>query len=350
MEKIDLTAFSKGAGCGCKIAPKVLEEILTAKGRGTFSDARLLAGSEHNEDAAAYQFDDENLWLSSTDFFTPIVNDPFQFGQVAAANALSDIYAMGGQPLFTLAILGWPVERLSPATAGEVMDGARNICHEAGVAIAGGHSVDIADPVFGLTVNGLVKRHNLKRNNTIREGDLLFITKPIGVGILATALKRGVIKAEDQRSLISQLIILNKIGFELGKLEGVTAMTDVTGFGIAGHLVEMCRGTGLSVELNFDRLPVMPGVYDYLRQNIIPDATYRNWNAYSGNLKIEPGVPMMPAFQLLPDPQTNGGLLFSVRPEAEPAIKQLLVNNGLAEFSNPIGKVLPGEESLIHVT
>jgi len=286
---IKLTQYSHGAGCGCKIAPKVLDEIL--KSNIALPDNKnLLVGNSSKDDAAAYDLGNGMALISTTDFFMPIVDDAFDFGRIAAANSISDVYAMGGKPLMAIAILGWPVEKLSSEIAQRVIEGGRTICAEAGIPLAGGHSIDSPEPIFGLAVTGIVPIENLKRNNTAQEGDVLFITKPLGVGILSTAQKRGLLKEEHLPVMINQLCSLNKIGEKLGKIEGVTAMTDITGFGLLGHLIEMVEGSGLSAEIYYDKLPVAAGVKEYISQRIFPDATTRNWSSYSDKVKFEKGV------------------------------------------------------------
>jgi selenide,water dikinase len=337
-EDVKLTQFSRGAGCGCKIAPKVLDEILRTNITMP-ADGKLLVGNSSKDDAAVYDLGNGTALISTTDFFMPIVDDAFDFGRIASANAISDVYAMGGKPLLAVAILGWPVDKLPAALAQKVLDGSRTICEEAGIPLAGGHSIDIAEPMFGLAVTGLVDIKNLKKNNTAKDGDLLFLTKPLGVGILSTAQKRGLIKEEHVSVMIKQMTQLNKIGEALGKIEGVTAMTDVTGFGLLGHLIEMAEGCNCSAEIYYSTLPVADGVKEYLTQRIIPDATYRNWNSYSTNTGFEKGVNVMEAFNLLPDPQTNGGLLIAVDVNAVEDVKKLLKENGLGEFAEPIGKM-----------
>lgn len=333
-----LTQFSRGAGCGCKIAPKVLDEIL--KSEFTFSgNNKLLVGNSSKDDAAVYDLGNGTALISTTDFFMPIVDDAFDFGRIASANAISDVYAMGGKPLLAVAILGWPVEKLPAELAQKVLDGSRTICEEAGIPLAGGHSIDSAEPIFGLAVSGLVDIKNLKKNNTAKAGDLLFLTKPLGVGILSTAQKRGLIKEEHVAVMINQMTQLNSIGALLGRIEGVTAMTDVTGFGLLGHLIEMAEGCNCSAEINYSVLPVAEGVREYLAQRIVPDATYRNWNSYSAKTGFEKGVNVMEAFNLLPDPQTNGGLLFAVDENAVEEVKNLLKENSLEDFAEPIGKM-----------
>jgi selenide,water dikinase len=345
--KIKLTQFSRGAGCGCKISPTVLEEILHSQ--FAFPDKHLLVGNNSKDDAAVYDLGNGNALISTTDFFMPIVDDAFDFGQIASANAISDIYAMGGKPILAIALLGWPVEKLPASLAKEVMEGARKICAKAGITLAGGHSIDSAEPFFGLSVNGLVAIENLKKNNTSKEGDFLFLTKPVGVGILSTAQKRNVLKEEDLKILIDQLTTLNSIGEELGKIKGVSAMTDTTGFGLAGHLIEMTEGSDLSVEINYSRLCLCENVKGYLAQRIVPDATYRNWNSYSKKISFEKGVDVMEAFSILPDPQTNGGLLIAVNPNSVEEVEQVLTQNGLERFAEPIGKFIAKDEKVIHV-
>lgn len=338
MDEIKLTQYSHGAGCGCKIAPKVLDEIL--KSDNFFPDnKKLLVGNSSKDDAAAYDLDNGMALISTTDFFMPIVDDAFDFGRIASANAISDVYAMGGKPILAIAILGWPVEKLPAALAQKVLDGSRKICEEAGIPLAGGHSIDSTEPIFGLAVSGLVEIKNLKKNNTAKAGDTIFITKPLGVGVLSTAQKRGLLKEEHLLAMINQMAQLNKIGEALGKIEAVTAMTDVTGFGLLGHLIEMAEGSGLSAEINYSSLPVTGGVREYLGQRIVPDATYRNWNSYSTKVSFEKGVNVMEAFNLLPDPQTNGGLLITVDEASVNMVKNLLKENGLENFAQPIGKM-----------
>lgn len=327
-EKIKLTQYSHGGGCGCKIAPKILDEILEA-GEVQPMFENLLVGNKSRDDAAVYSLNDKEALISTTDFFTPIVDDAYTFGQTAAANAISDIYAMGGEPLLALAILGWPINKLPVEEAQRMMEGARFICAQAGIPLAGGHSIDTTEPVFGLSVNGRVLEENLKRNDTANEGDTIWLTKPLGIGILSAAMKRGVLSPAHEKQLISLLTCLNSLGAELGKLDKIHAMTDVTGFGLAGHLIEMAEGAGLSAELEYEKIPKIKGLETYLSQNIIPDATYRNWNAVGNKTAFAAGVNTLEAFQILPDPQTNGGLLISVAPEGEEELKSILKSHGL---------------------
>ncbi|MEO6683025.1 MAG: selenide, water dikinase SelD, partial [Ginsengibacter sp.] len=287
--------------------------------------------------------------ISTTHFFMPIVDDAFQFGKIAAANSISDVYAMGGKPVLAIAILGWPVDKLPASLAQKVTEGARNVCEKAGISLAGGHSIDSPEPFFGLAVNGIVDIKNLKKNDPANEGDILFLTKPIGVGIFSTALKRNVLKEEHLSILTEQLSLLNNFGETLGKVSGVSAMTDVTGFGLAGHLIEMADGSGLSAELNYGNIVFLDGVKEYLSQRIVPDATYRNWNSYGKEIEFEKDVNVMEAFSTLPDPQTNGGLLFAVNPKNISEIIELLMDNNLEEFIEPIGRFIPKQEKSIIV-
>lgn len=344
-----LTQYAAGAGCGCKIAPQVLKEILEGGNNLQMPDNKLLVGNSSNDDAAVYDLGNGEALVCTTDFFTPIVDDAFDFGRVAAANAISDVYAMGGKPLLALAILGWPINKLPAALAQKVLEGARSVCAEAGIPLAGGHSVDISEPVFGLSVNGLVQVKHLKTNNSARPGDLLFLTKPLGTGILSTAQKRGILQDTDLNTLIRQLTTLNRVGEQLGKIVGVSAITDVTGFGLMGHLIEMATGSGLSAEIYYNTVPKINGLSFYLEKEAVPDATYRNWNAYSKEVTFEDGVNVMEAFKVLPDPQTNGGLLVAVSEAAATEVLDLFNASGLGQFIRPIGKFVPATTSTLLV-
>ncbi len=344
---IKLTQYSKGAGCGCKIAPSALQEIL--QNNHPHFDPNLIIGNSTNDDAAVYDIGDGKAIISTTDFFMPIVDDPADFGKIASANAISDIYAMGGKPLMAIAVLGWPIEKLSTTVARSVLEGAREICLKAGIPLAGGHSIDSQEPIFGLAVSGIIDKVNVKKNNTAKEGDLLFITKPIGVGILSTAQKRGVIQPEHTVEMIDQMTQLNCIGEKLGNIAAVSAMTDVTGFGLLGHAIEMAEGADLSLELYYPSIPVIAGAKEYLSQRIVPDATYRNWNSYSTKTSFEKGINVMEAFNLLPDPQTNGGLLFGVKESAADEIIFLLKDSGYENFLEPIGRFVKKSDKTIEV-
>ena len=348
MDTIRLTQFSSAAGCGCKMAPAALESILQ-NSRTANQFKELLVGNESSDDAAVYDWGDGTGLISTTDFFTPIVDDAFLFGKIAAANAISDVYAMGGKPLLALAILAWPLEKLGPELARAVMAGARETCSEAGIPLAGGHSIDSTEPVFGLAVSGRVTLADLKKNNTAQAGDYLLLTKPLGVGILSTAEKRGVIKPEHIDDFHRQLGMLNSVGYELGKIPGVHALTDVTGFGLMGHLIEMAEGSGLGAELYYSKVPILSSVPAYLSERIVPDATYRNWNAYQKKVAFGPGVNVMEAFTVLPDPQTNGGLLIAVSADALEQVLAILQSAGIHCCNEPIGKITAAGEKCIQV-
>ena len=348
MDEIKLTQFSHGAGCGCKIAPQILEQILQSNSSFP-NDKKLLVGNSSKDDAAVYDLGNGTALISTTDFFMPIVDDATDFGKIASANAISDVYAMGGKPLLAVAILGWPVEKLPVGLAQKVLEGAREICLQAGIPLAGGHSIDSTEPIFGLAVTGIVDIKNLKQNNTAKEGDYLFLTKPIGVGILATAQKRGLLSDKLLQLLTTQLTSLNSIGQQLGKLTSVTAITDVTGFGLLGHLIEMAEGSNLSAEIYYNKLPILDGATDFLKQRIVPDATYRNWNSYSTKVSFDKGVNVLEAFNLLPDPQTNGGLLIAVNSTKIEEVKEKFTQNGLQNFIEPIGRFISKEEKVILV-
>jgi selenide,water dikinase len=306
-DPIRLTQYSHGAGCGCKIAPAVLEQVLKSE-LGTLPDPRLLVGYGSRDDAAVYDLGHGRALISTTDFFSPIVDDAFDFGRIAAANALSDVYAMGGRPLLAIAILGWPVEKLPPELAARVLDGGRTACHDAGIAIAGGHSIDAPEPFFGLAVTGEVATDRIKRNDTARAGDALLLTKPIGLGILATAMKRGALKTEHAGIGTAVMTQLNTAGAALGALEGVHAMTDVTGFGLLGHLLELCDGSGLRATIDFSQVPIIAEAREYLALGAYPDGSFRNWKSYGARVE---GASSMERMMLLSDPQTSGGLLIA---------------------------------------
>ncbi len=347
-EKIKLTEFSHGGGCGCKIAPQVLDDIL--KSQLTIPDnGRLLVGNNSKDDAAAYDLENGMALISTTDFFMPIVDDAFDFGRIASANAISDVYAMGGKPVMAIAILGWPVNILPAELAKKVIEGSRSICAEAGIPLAGGHSIDSKEPMFGLAVSGLVNISNLKKNNSARAGDLLFITKPVGVGVLATAQKRKLLSDEHATILVNQLTQLNKIGEALGKIEGVHAMTDITGFGIMGHLIEMTEGSKLSAELYYNQIPFVEGLEGYLAQKVVPDSTRRNWNSYGNKVEFDTAINQQQALDILPDPQTNGGLLIAVAPSAVEEVIQLFEQNQLQAFCKPVGKINEAANKIVYV-
>ena len=334
---IRLTQYSHGAGCGCKISPAVLDTIL--KGQlPAFNDPRLLVGHQSKDDAAVVDLGDGRGLISTTDFFMPIVDDPFTFGRIAATNAISDVYAMGGTPLVAIAILGWPINQLGAEIAAAVIDGGRQACKDAGISLAGGHSIDAPEPIFGLAVNGLVDLDHLKRNDTAQAGDLLFLSKPLGIGILTTAEKRQKLLPEHVGLAASWMCQLNKAGASFAKLAGVTALTDVTGFGLAGHLIEMCEGSQLQARIDFAALPFLPALEYYLDAGCAPGGSDRNFAAYGHKL----GSMTERQRQLLCDPQTSGGLLCAVRPEAVEAFMATARASGLE--LQPIGCLQPYEE------
>jgi len=343
METIKLTQYSKGSGCGCKIAPKDLQEILADSYTNT-AVQNLLVGNNTHDDAAVYDLGNDQCIISTTDFFTPIVDDAFDFGRIAAANAISDVYAMGGKPILALGILGWPVGKLPNSLAKEVIKGASAICNEAGISLAGGHSIDAPEPFFGLSVNGIVIKKNLKQNNSAKAGDLIYITKPIGSGILSTAQKRNLLSEEYYTALVKQLTTINKAGAHFGEMPEVTSMTDITGFGLVGHLHEVCIGSGLSAEIDFTKIPLMDGVADLIAKFVYPDNTMRNFQAYSGFIA---GMGANNMFVLC-DPQTNGGLMVTVEAQHKTAFEDKCLNTGTA--FHRIGSMRKQDEKSIHVT
>jgi len=321
---IRLTTLTHGGGCGCKIAPRVLREALAGVSGG-FPHPDLLVGSATADDAAVFRLNDRQALVATTDFFMPIVDDPYEFGRIAATNALSDVYAMGGNPLMAVAILGWPIEKLGPELAQRVMDGARTTCREAGIPLAGGHSIDAPEPFFGLAVTGEVREDRIKRNHTAEPGDLLFLTKPIGVGILSTAQKRGVLSAEDAITMRDTMARSNELGAVLGQSPFVHAMTDVTGFGFLGHLLEMC-GDRLSAHVQYEAVPKIHVAPALIANGCYPDGALRNWKSYGHRVQ---GAGTMERMFMLADPQTSGGLLIAVDPAQRTWLEELLRSEGL---------------------
>ncbi|MBF7731655.1 selenide, water dikinase SelD [Pseudomonas sp. N040] len=341
-EPIRLTQYSHGAGCGCKISPKVLDVILAGSGAQNL-DPKLWVGNASRDDAAVYALDDERGVVSTTDFFMPIVDDPYDFGRIAATNAISDIYAMGGDPLMAIAILGWPVNVLSPEVAREVIRGGRAVCDAAGIPLAGGHSIDAPEPIFGLAVTGVVEKRHMKRNDTATLGCQLYLTKPLGIGILTTAEKKAKLRPADVGLARDWMCTLNQPGSRFGKLAGVTAMTDVTGFGLLGHLVEMADGSGLTARLDYAAVPRLPGVDYYLAEGCVPGGTLRNFDSYGE--KIAPLSDEQQA--LLCDPQTSGGLLVAVT--AEGAAEFLAVAAQCGLDLAPIGELVARQRFAVEV-
>ncbi len=310
MEEIKLTQFSPGAGCGCKISPKNLQEILKQSGENAANPA-LLVGNETSDDAAVYDMGDGKCIISTTDFFMPITDDPYDFGRIASANAISDVYAMGGYPVMAISILGWPLKKLPAELASQVLKGSRAICKQAGIPLAGGHSIDSLEPIFGLAVTGIVEKNRIRRNSDARAGNLLFLTKPLGIGLLSTAEKKGVL-LDDHKNVARDLMIrLNSMGRELSALSAVTAMTDVTGFGLLGHLNEMCEGAGLQARIYMDNIPVIDDWKEYVKLGAMPGGTQRNYDSYGHKVQ---GLDDLHR-NILCDPQTSGGLLIAVDPE-----------------------------------
>lgn len=339
---IKLTQYSHGAGCGCKISPKVLNSILKTQTPAA-ADPKLIVGNDTRDDAAVYDMGNNTAIISTTDFFLPIVDDPFTFGKIAATNAISDVYAMGGKPLLAIAILGWPVNKIPAEIAGKVMEGGRQACAEAGIILAGGHSIDNPEPLFGLAVTGQVNLDKLKRNDTARAGSKLYLTKPLGIGILSTAQKKGTLKYEHQNIGPTSMMKLNKVGMELAELAAVSAMTDVTGFGLLGHLLEMCEGSKLSAEIHFKSIPVFAEVLEYIQQGNIPGGTNRNWDSYGDKIGEIDALHQ----QLLCDPQTSGGLLIAVDENESEKVEHTLKENGL--YHHPIGKIIPPKNKIITI-
>jgi selenide, water dikinase len=312
---IRLTQFSHGGGCGCKIAPAVLSEIL-AKTPVRGLPKELLVGIESSDDAAVYRLNDEQAIVATTDFFTPIVDDPRDFGRIAATNALSDVYAMGGRPIFALAIVGMPLDKMPVEVIQSIIAGGESVCAQAGIPIAGGHSIDTLEPIYGLVALGLVHPQKVKRNDRARDGDVLILAKPLGVGILSAALKKGKLSAEGYRQMVEITTQLNTPGTALAEMEDVHALTDVTGFGLAGHLLEICRGSKLGAEVRFDDLPLIPEALEWAKEGTATGASDRNWKGYGYEVRMPAGAPDWKR-KVISDPQTSGGLLVACAPSAE---------------------------------
>jgi selenide,water dikinase len=333
LQNIKLTQYSHGAGCGCKISPAVLDKILHSDLPAAI-DTRLIVGNDKRDDAAVLDLGNGTGLISTTDFFMPIVDDAYDFGRIASANAISDVYAMGGKPVLAIAILGWPIEKLPAEVAQKVLEGARAICAEAGITLAGGHSIDCPEPVFGLSVNGIIDIRQLKQNSTATAGCRLYLTKALGVGVLSTAQKKGLLKAEDAAVALKSMTTLNKLGEIFGALDSVKAMTDVTGFGLLGHLAEMCEGSGLSAVVEFDKVPVISSLPYYLEQSCYPGGTQRNWDSYKHKVN---DLTDQQRFTLA-DPQTSGGLLVAVASEGVSEFEQILKAQGFSEdYLTPFG-------------
>jgi selenide, water dikinase len=342
-EKIRLTQFSHGGGCGCKIAPAVLSEILAATPiRGLTKD--LLVGTETADDAAVYRLNEHQALVATTDFFTPIVDDPFDFGRIAATNAISDVYAMGGRPLLALAVVGMPLEKLPVSVIGRILEGGESVCAAAGIPIAGGHSIDTLEPIYGLVALGLVHPERVKKNSGAQPGDALILGKPLGIGILSAALKKGRLSEDGYRAMLDWTTRLNTPGEALADMAEVHAVTDVTGFGLAGHLLEILRGSRVAAEIAFDALPVIPEALDWARQGVVTGASERNWAGYGAEVALPVDFDGWKR-ALLTDPQTSGGLLVSCAPEAAGAVLDEFHRRGFAETA-VIGKIDEGKPKL----
>lgn len=337
-----LTQYSHGAGCGCKISPAVLEKMLHSDLPKT-AFPNLLVGNESRDDAAVFDPGDGQCIVSTTDFFMPIVDDAKTFGAIASVNAISDVYAMGGEPIMAIAILGWPISKISPEVAKDVLEGSRAICQQAGIPLAGGHSIDCPEPVFGLAVTGKVKKENLKRNNTACEGDLLYLTKSLGIGIVTTAQKKGIVKQEHYDVAVKTMLTLNSIGAKVSAFDYVHAMTDVTGFGLLGHLAEVCEGSNLSASIEFHKIPRFGFLEDYITQKSIPGGTLRNWDSYGSKVSSVSELQ----WAILADPQTSGGLLIAVDPKHSGEFEHFMISQRCEVRS--FGKMTPQDASLIHV-
>ncbi len=328
-EAIKLTQFAHGGGCGCKIAPGLLREILARAPQGLVPP-ELLVGTETSDDAAVYRLNDQQALVATTDFFTPIVDDPYDFGRIAATNALSDIYAMGATPILALALVGMPIAKLAPEVIGRVLEGGAAVCREAGIPIAGGHSIDVLEPIYGLVALGLVHPRRVLRNAAARDGDVLVLGKPLGVGVLSAALKKGVLGVDGYAEMLRHTTQLNRVGVALAQIDGVHAMTDVTGFGLAGHLLEICRGSKLSAHIDLESLPLIASAVAWAKDGVATGASGRNWAAYGAEVHWPETAPEWQR-TLLTDPQTSGGLLVSCAPGAVDAVLRAFHGDGFAQ-------------------
>jgi selenide,water dikinase len=338
--QVRLTQFSHGGGCGCKIAPGVLEQILAKTAPGLIPK-ELLVGIETSDDAAVYRINDRQAIVATTDFFMPIVDDPFDFGAIAATNAISDVYAMGGQPLFALALVGMPVNQIPLDVIRKILEGGESVCARAGIPIAGGHTIDSVEPIYGLVAIGLVDPKNVKRNSGARPGDQLILGKPIGVGVISAALKKGRLDDAAYKAMIAATTQLNTPGTKLGQLDDVHALTDVTGFGLLGHLLEIARGSKTAAKLDWDAIALLPGAIGFAREGIVTGASGRNWAGYSDRVKL--GARIGEAEKaLLTDPQTSGGLLVACSPSATEEVLKIFRSEGFGEAA-VIGEIVAGE-------
>ena len=341
---IRLTRFSHGGGCGCKISPAVLRDILSDTPFASHLAASypdLLVGIEHGDDAAVYRLNDEQAIVATTDFFMPIVDDPFEFGRIAATNALSDVYAMGGRPLFALAIVGMPIGKLPNAVIRQILAGGESVCKAAGIPIAGGHSIDAPEPIYGLVGIGVVDPRRVKQNGNGQAGDSLILGKPLGVGIYSAALKKGALSEQQYAAMIATTTQLNTAGADLAGVDGVNAMTDITGFGLLGHLLEITRASKLQARVEMSRLPLLPGVGELAQGGHVTGASLRNWDSYGAEVSLT-GIPDWQR-AVLTDPQTSGGLLVSCTPEARDNVMAVFSQHGFAGVAE-IGQLLAGSQ------
>jgi len=341
--QVRLTQFSHGGGCGCKIAPGVLEQILSKSAPGIVPK-ELLVGIETADDAAVYQVNETQAIVATTDFFMPIVDDPFDFGAIAATNAISDVYAMGGQPLFALALVGMPVNQLPLEVIRRILEGGESVCARAGIPVAGGHTIDSVEPIYGLVAIGLVDPRNLKRNAGARPGDRLMLGKPLGVGIYSAALKTGKLGKEGYAAMIESTTKLNTPGPKLGRLPGVHALTDVTGFGLLGHLLEICKGSGVAARIDWNALPVLPGALDLAREGFSTGASKRNFAGYGDKVSLAASIDEA-GKALLTDPQTSGGLLVACRPDTEAEVLRIFAEEGFGRAA-VVGEIVAGEPAV----
>lgn len=341
---IKLTSFSHGGGCGCKIAPAVLSEILR-NSQGTPIPEQLLVGIESSDDAAVYQLNDTQALIATTDFFMPIVDDPFDFGRIAATNAISDIYAMGGQPIMALALVAMPVNKLPTAVIGKIIQGGEAACREAGIPIAGGHTIDSVEPIYGLVVMGLVHPQRVKKNNGAQAGDILILGKPLGVGVYSAALKKEQLDAQGYAQFVALTTQLNKPGIRLAELAGVHALTDVTGFGLAGHALELARGSKVTITIDWAKVPLLPNVETMIRAGFATGASGRNWLSYGHDIDLSSSLGQVQQ-DMLTDPQTSGGLLISCTPETGDEVLEIFTAGGFGQAAI-IGEVQSGPARLL---
>ena len=343
MSEIKLTQFSHGGGCGCKIAPGLLSEILAFVPQFAYPD--LLVGTESSDDAAVYRLNDEQAIVATTDFFMPIVDDPFDFGRIAATNAISDVYAMGAKPIMALAIVGMPTDKLPMEVIREILAGGAAVCRSAGIPVAGGHSIDSPEPIYGLVALGLIHPAHVKRNNQAQAGDVLILGKGLGIGIMSAALKKGELSGEGYRRMIAATTQLNTPGTKLAAMPGVHALTDVTGFGLLGHLLEICRGSKLGAEIEFDRLPLLPEVPELAQRGFVPGAAGRNWASYGQEVVLSAGIADWRQ-NLLCDPQTSGGLLVACAPQTVDDVLAIFKQEGF-EYARVIGAMTDDQTKVI---